>query len=571
MLTRRCTRNGREDSGAILLWMALMMVVFLSIAAFAVDLGMAYAVKRQLSSTADAAALAGAQEGAIKFEAAGGCPSNTPSQGLTDAINLAVQQAHDANAPWGSTGVPPAQITCTDKEITVKVDETSDLDTYFARIMGITTLSPAATATANVFGAKIAGGLRPFTICVDDLRAADADTSDPKATRDTAYINHNSGTPLFIDLGSGTWATTDVITMGASHGLKPGDWVEVVDNDQGGATSGFYYVKSVPSSTTLTLSESIDYTGPGPMKDVTSPVLALDLYKITEGLVGDGASSWAKSDDALTEPGHVLTVGETVRVVVQSGATPAVSALYDIASVSGNTFTLENAAGVLVDITANGSADVYEWNGTGGPSSSGCVAQATSAAGNWGYGRFDLGIDQQTLKCLVEFGYGGGDDCDDGSPTGIELGDDDPTTPEVRSDGLTGDKIQGTGGPNSWPTILDSIIDEVILLPVAEVWRQTGSNAQYAAKGGAGVRFCGYMIPKNNTTAEPPKAKREGSCWDGTLYATALANWAEDTSLYIQWQYVDEYVTSYIGQSDASSDKCPLGAPECVPALRLIE
>lgn len=568
MLSERHSPLGREDSGAILMWMALMMTVFLAIAAFAVDLGMAYAVKRQLSSTADAAALAGAQEGAIKFEAAGGCPGGTPSTGLTNAINLAVQQTHDANAPWGSIGVPTPEITCSDDEVTVKVDERSDLDTFFARIMGITSLSPAASATANVFGAKIAGGLRPFTMCVDDLRAADLDTGDPVATRDSIYVNHNSSTPAFIPLGAGTWSTTDVVTLAASHNLHPGDWVEVVDNVDG-TYSGFYYVRTVPGSTTLTLSESITYSGPGPAKDVTTPVTALDLYKITEGLVGDGASNWAKNDDALTEPAHGLAVDQTVRVVVTSGATPAVSALYDVESVSGNTFTLKDEAGVLVDITANGRADVYEWDAASGPSSSACAAAATAAAGNWGYARFDLGGDQPTLECLVEYGYGGGPDCDYGSPTGILLGDDNPATPEVRSDGNTGNSIQATG---NWTDLLDSLIDEVILLPVAEVWNQNGSNAQYTAKGGAGVRFCGYMIPKNDNTAEPPKAFNDtGSCWDGTLYATALANWADDTSLYIQWQYVDEYVTSYIGQSDASSDTCALSDPSCIPTVRLIE
>lgn len=50
-----------NDSGATLLLMILMMVAFLGMAAVAVDLGFAYAVKRQLSSTADAAALAGAR------------------------------------------------------------------------------------------------------------------------------------------------------------------------------------------------------------------------------------------------------------------------------------------------------------------------------------------------------------------------------------------------------------------------------------------------------------------------------------------------------------------------------
>lgn len=558
-----------QQRGAILLWMAVMMAVFLALAAFAVDLGMAYAVKRQLSATADAASLAGAQEGAMKYEATGGCSGGTPTQALRDAINAAVAETHLANAPWGSTGAPTAQIlTCNDEEITVKVDEASNLGTFFARIMGISSLQPAATATANVFGSTIQGGLRPFTVCIDDARLADQDLNDPKATRDSIYVNHNSSTPTIVTVGSGTWSGV-TIALGSAHNLYPGDWVEVVDNNDG-THSGFYYVESTPSSSSLTVTGSITYSGLGSAENVGLSPVPLDLYKITEGIVGDGNSAWAKNDDAITEPGHGLAVDDPVRVVVTAGATGASAGLFRVESVSGNTFTLKDDSGAVVDISDNGKADVYRWIDSG-PTSSACSGAATAAAGNWGYARFDLGGDQTTLKCLVKYGYGNGADCDDGSPTGVELGDDDVTTPEVTSDGNTGDSIQGTGGPNSWPSILDSLIDEVIILPVAEVWNQSGSNAQYTAKGGIAVRFCGYMIPKNNNTALPPTALNDsGSCWDGPLYTAALANWAPDTSLYIQWRYEDEWVTSYIGQSDSAADRCAFGDATCIPVVRLI-
>ena len=56
MRTTRCER------GQVLPLMALVLVVLLGISAFAVDIGYAYYAKRQLQSTADAAALAGAQD-----------------------------------------------------------------------------------------------------------------------------------------------------------------------------------------------------------------------------------------------------------------------------------------------------------------------------------------------------------------------------------------------------------------------------------------------------------------------------------------------------------------------------
>ncbi len=556
-----------DDSGATLLFIALMMTVFLGISAFAVDLGMAYAVKRQLSSTSDATSLAGAQEGAMKFEATGGCPGNVPTPQLVAAINAAVAQTHNDNAPWGSTGVPSATITCTDEEITVTVDEASNLGTFFAPILGISTLSPSATATANVFGAEIQAGLRPFTICVDDTRSADAETVEPKSTRESFYINHNSATPTETSVGSGTWAAfNDTITVGGNHNLEIGDWVEVVDNDDG-SYSGFYYVRSIPTASSVTVSGSITYTGVGPVVDVTAAIpVPVDLYKVTEGLVTSDAI-WDKGDDTLTLPGHSLSVGDPLRVVVTAGAGPAISALYDVETIAGNKVTLMDDAGTPVDVIDNGKADVYEWINSG-PSSSACAVSATAAPGNWGYARFDLGGDQPTLECLVEFGYGGGPDCDYGSPTGIDLGDDDPTTPEVTSDGNTGNSIGATG---SWTDLLDDLVDETILLPVAEIWNQNGSNAQYTAKGGAAVEFCGYMIPKNNNTALPPKAKTTGTCWDPTIYTAAVGDWPEDVSLYIQWRYVEEYVGTYVGQGDGASDLCAIDDSTCIPVLRLIK
>ena len=57
-----------SDDGAVLVWVALMSVWLIGFAALAVDLGYAYAVQRQLSFTADASALAGAQEAGRNFK-----------------------------------------------------------------------------------------------------------------------------------------------------------------------------------------------------------------------------------------------------------------------------------------------------------------------------------------------------------------------------------------------------------------------------------------------------------------------------------------------------------------------
>ena len=151
MRSRFQVQNRGDDSGAVLVWVAIITIVLLGISALAVDLGYAYSVKRQLSATSDSAALAGAQEAGLKFAApgVGGCGDE-----LDDLITAAVNANHAANSPAGSTGDPSVTIECKDKlgniasgtdatSVTVKVDEASTLDTWFGRVLGMDTLSPS--------------------------------------------------------------------------------------------------------------------------------------------------------------------------------------------------------------------------------------------------------------------------------------------------------------------------------------------------------------------------------------------------------------------------------------------
>ena len=59
------SRQRTEDTGAIAVVVAILSTLLLLMAAFAVDLGNAYAVKRQLSVAADAAALDAARAVAV--------------------------------------------------------------------------------------------------------------------------------------------------------------------------------------------------------------------------------------------------------------------------------------------------------------------------------------------------------------------------------------------------------------------------------------------------------------------------------------------------------------------------
>ena len=55
---RSLTRHDQDERGAVLVWVALMLVVLLGIGALVIDVGALYAERRQLQNGADAAALA---------------------------------------------------------------------------------------------------------------------------------------------------------------------------------------------------------------------------------------------------------------------------------------------------------------------------------------------------------------------------------------------------------------------------------------------------------------------------------------------------------------------------------
>ena len=100
-------RTERErDEGAVMIWVALMMVVLLGVGAIVIDIGALYAEKRQLQNGADAAALAVAQDCA---------------NGSCSGYGARADEYADLNAKDGAAnidlvcGVGPGLPTCVDR------------------------------------------------------------------------------------------------------------------------------------------------------------------------------------------------------------------------------------------------------------------------------------------------------------------------------------------------------------------------------------------------------------------------------------------------------------------------
>jgi Flp pilus assembly protein TadG len=136
----------RDETGQVFVLAAIVMVVMIGMVGFAVDVGHAYLVQRQLQAGVDAAALAGAQElpdsAAVTAAANAYSPSPTQKNALTQNDNAAT------TVTLKCVTTAPGCSSAFNTHNAVQVDGVSNVRTYFARVLGIDSLTVHATATA---------------------------------------------------------------------------------------------------------------------------------------------------------------------------------------------------------------------------------------------------------------------------------------------------------------------------------------------------------------------------------------------------------------------------------------
>jgi Flp pilus assembly protein TadG len=148
-------RFRRDRRGAVAVFLALGAMTFMGFGAVVVDVGYVYHAKRVLQASADAAALAGAMQ----------LSTGTPAQAVTAATNYSGGSGDmNANANLAITANPQTVNcsgqsggTCTVTATSpngIKVTETTNAPTYFARILGINGVPISTTAYALQSGGK---------------------------------------------------------------------------------------------------------------------------------------------------------------------------------------------------------------------------------------------------------------------------------------------------------------------------------------------------------------------------------------------------------------------------------
>ncbi|MDP2949977.1 MAG: pilus assembly protein TadG-related protein [Chloroflexota bacterium] len=147
-MLRKLLSKVREERGQGLVLAALAMVVVLGFTAMAVDVGMFMHEKRQLQNAADAAALAGAQDLPV-----------SPADAVANATTWAQQ---NGIGPGELEAVTVSMTYATDDTITVQVKR--DVPWLFARVLGFTSDTMRADATARVGSPAWASNVMPFSL-----------------------------------------------------------------------------------------------------------------------------------------------------------------------------------------------------------------------------------------------------------------------------------------------------------------------------------------------------------------------------------------------------------------------
>jgi Flp pilus assembly protein TadG len=122
-------RRFREERGAVLPLVVISMVVFLGMAALAVDLGSLWQQQRQTQAAADAAALAGAQD-----------LPGSPGTATTQAQSYVTQNVSGAGTP----------VVSQPNSLQIKVTVNKSAPTFFGNTFGLTSENVSATAVAGL-------------------------------------------------------------------------------------------------------------------------------------------------------------------------------------------------------------------------------------------------------------------------------------------------------------------------------------------------------------------------------------------------------------------------------------
>ena len=195
---RRRPRVKRDESGLVLVWTTLFLMVLLGFAALAVDLGHAYYVSQKAQNAVDAAALAGApylpgdltgaQDAAQSLAAVNGFTDGT------DGVSVIATQ-----------GADPSQLNVTIKR---------DLPTWFARAIGFNRMNISKSATAVADQPTTA----PVDLMLINDRTGSMTATDLTNVKDASKALLGVLDPTNVNVALGTLGPSSTTNLCAANG-----------------------------------------------------------------------------------------------------------------------------------------------------------------------------------------------------------------------------------------------------------------------------------------------------------------------------------------------------------------
>jgi len=196
----------RNERGAVAVLSAALATILCLMAGFSIDFGMAYNMKRQLQTSADAAALAAAS---VYAKYPGSCSQliakpayKTEAQAAADDEALANESDRQTN---------PITLSCaSDGSLEVTYSNTGATPSLFGKLAGVgSTITTGRTATAaDTVSPGAATGVRPMAMCSASLPPLDKDYN--QFVRIDNPSDGHKKIPACPDAGAaGNWWTVD--------------------------------------------------------------------------------------------------------------------------------------------------------------------------------------------------------------------------------------------------------------------------------------------------------------------------------------------------------------------------
>jgi hypothetical protein len=191
-----------DASGQALVLIVVFLAALMGAAALVIDIGYAYYTHRSLQASADAAALAGAQE----------LPDPSKAQTVARQYSAAAGSKNERdNIPAVSTSVSTkclSSVPGCDPVNAIVVSETTEVETKFARVLGIDTFTVTAKATAcSPCGVKPLDVMlvldRTLSMCMDHWGNSQPSCPDLTNAREgmKTFLSYLDPTTQWVGLG----------------------------------------------------------------------------------------------------------------------------------------------------------------------------------------------------------------------------------------------------------------------------------------------------------------------------------------------------------------------------------